>query len=132
MPERLHGESLEASLTVKSLDRSTTWYANVLGFVVDQKHERGGRLIAVSLRAGAVRILLTQDDGAKGFDRVKGEGLSFQITIRQSVDAVAAELKRHGAVLDTEPTTVPWGARIIRFRDPDGFRYTLSSTEGAN
>jgi hypothetical protein len=32
------------------------------------------------------------------------------------------------SILDTEPTTVPWGARIIRFRDPDGFRFTLSST----
>ena len=103
-----------------------------MGFVVDQRHERGGRLIAVSLRAGAVRILLTQDDGAKGLDRVKGEGLSLQISIRQSVDAIAAEFKRQGGVLDTEPTTFPWGARVIRFRDPDGFRFTLSSTEGAN
>ncbi len=128
MPEQLDGVSLEASLTVKSLEQSTTWYTTVLGFVVDQKHERGGKLIAVSLRAGAVRILLTQDDGAKGWDRVKGEGLSFQITTRQSVDSIAAEFKRHGAVLDTEPTTMPWGPRIIRFRDPDGFRFTLSSS----
>jgi uncharacterized glyoxalase superfamily protein PhnB len=132
MPEPLHGQSLEASLTVKSLEHSTTWYTSLLGFVVDQRHERGDRLIAVSLRAGAVRILLTQDDGAKGLDRVKGEGLSLQISIRQSVDAIAAEFKRQGGVLDTEPTTVPWGARVIRFRDPDGFRFTLSSTEGAN
>jgi uncharacterized glyoxalase superfamily protein PhnB len=131
MPEPLRGESLEASLTVKSLEQSTAWYTNMLGFVVDQKHERGGRLIAVSLRAGAARILLTQDDGAKGLDRVKGQGLSLQISIRQSVDAVAAEFKRQGGVLDTEPTTFPWGARVIRFRDPDGFRFTLSSTEGA-
>jgi hypothetical protein len=35
------------------------------------------------------------------------------------------------AVLDTEPTTFPWDARVIRFRDPDGFRFTLSSTKGA-
>jgi uncharacterized glyoxalase superfamily protein PhnB len=131
MPEPLHGESLEASLTVKSLEQSTSWYTSVLGFVVDRRHERGDRLIAVSLRAGAVRILLTQDDGAKGMDRAKGEGLSFQITIRQSVDTIAAEFKRHGGILDTEPTTLPWGARIIRFRDPDGFRFTISSTEGA-
>jgi uncharacterized glyoxalase superfamily protein PhnB len=131
MPEPLRGESLEASLTVKSLEQSTAWYTNMLGFVVDQKHERGGRLVAVSLRAGAARILLTQDDGAKGLDRVKGQGLSLQISIRQSVDAVAAEFKRQGGVLDTEPTTFPWGARVIRFRDPDGFRFTLSSTEGA-
>ena len=131
MPEPLHADSLEASLTVKSLEQSTSWYTDMLGFVVDRRHERQGRLIAVSLRAGAVRILLTQDDGAKGLDRAKGEGLSFQITTRQSVDAVAAEFKRRGGILDTEPTTVPWGARIIRFRDPDGFRFTLSSTDTA-
>jgi catechol 2,3-dioxygenase-like lactoylglutathione lyase family enzyme len=103
MLEPLHGESLEASLTVKSLDLSTSWYTDMLGFVVDQRHERGGKPIAVSLRAGAVRILLTQDDGAKGLDRVKGEGLSLQITIRQTVDAIADEFKRRGGVLDTEP-----------------------------
>jgi uncharacterized glyoxalase superfamily protein PhnB len=131
MPEPLNGESLEASLTVKNLEQSTSWYTSVLGVVVDQRHERGGKLIAVSLRAGAVRILLSQDDGSKGLDRAKGEGLSFQITIRQSVDAIAAEFKRRGGVLDTEPTTLPWGVRIIRFRDPDGFRFTLSSSEGA-
>ena len=116
---------------MKSLEQSTSWYTSVLGFVVEQRHERGGKPIAVTLRAGAVRILLTQDAGSKGLDRVKGEGLSFQITIRQSVDAIAVEFKRRGGVLDTEPTTVPWGARIIRFRDPDGFRFTLSSSEGS-
>ncbi len=130
MPEPLDGERLEASLTVKSLEQSTSWYTNLLGFAVDQRHERGGKLIAVSLRAGSVRILLTQDDGAKGLDRVTGEGLSLQITIRGSVDAVAAAFKQGGGVLDTEPTTMPWGPRIIRFRDPDGFRFTLSSDEG--
>ena len=131
MPEPLQGDSLEASLTVKHLEQSTSWYTGVLGFAVERKHERAGKLIAVTLCAGAVRILLTQDDGAKGLDRAKGEGLSLQITTPQSVDAVAAEMGRHGGVLDTEPTTMPWGVRIIRFRDPDGFRFTLSSPHAA-
>jgi uncharacterized glyoxalase superfamily protein PhnB len=131
MPDPLHGDSLEASLTVKQLDQSAAWYADVLGFVVERKHERDGKLIAVTLRAGAVRILLTQDDGAKGLDRPKGDGFSLQITTPQSVDAVAAQIKRHGSALDTEPTTMPWGVRIIRFRDPDGFRFTLSSPHAA-
>ena len=129
MPDPLSADSLEASLTVKDLDRSTSWYTEMLGFAVDKKHERGGRLIAVSLRAGAVRILLTQDDGAKGLDRAKGDGFSLQITTRRGVDAIAEEFKRRGGVLDTEPTTAPWGPRFIRFRDPDGFRFTLSSTD---
>jgi len=33
-----------------------------------------------------------------------------------------------GSTLDTEPTTMPWGVRILRVRDPDGFRLTISST----
>jgi uncharacterized glyoxalase superfamily protein PhnB len=131
MPEQLHGDSLEASLTVRDLARSVAWYTDVLGFAVDRKYERDSKMIAVSLKAAAVRILLTQDDGAKGLDRSKGEGMSLQITTHQSADALAAAIKRQGAVLDTEPVTMPHGARIFRLRDPDGFRLTISSTQPA-
>ena len=124
----LQGDSLDASLTVKNLEASTTWYTTVFGFTVDRRHERGGKLIAVSLRAGAVRILLTQDDGSKGLDRIKGEGFSMQITTKQNADELAAAIKAHGVTLDTEPMTAPHGPRIFRVRDPDGFRFTISST----
>ena|SRR2546426_7897839 len=66
--------SLSASLTVKDLETSLAWYHGVVGFTVDRKHEREGKLRAVSLKAGDVRILISQDDGAKGSDRVKGVG----------------------------------------------------------
>ena len=122
----LTGESLDASLTVSDLVRSVAWYVDVLGLKVDRRHEREGKLIAVSLKGGSIRLLLAQDDGAKGFDRVKGEGMSLQITTRQDVDAIAASIKAQGGVLDTEPTTFPW-ARAFRLRDPDGFRFTISS-----
>lgn len=79
MPEPLLADRLEASLTVSHLERSASWYVDMLGFTVDQRHERDGRLIAVSLRAGAVRILLTQDDGAKGLNRARGEGFSLRM-----------------------------------------------------
>ncbi|WP_337171363.1 VOC family protein [Gemmatimonas aurantiaca] len=126
MPEALHGENLQASLTVRSLERSANWYCEGLGFVEDRRHERDGRLVAISLCAGAVRILLTQDDGTKGVDRHKGEGMSLQLTTHDSVDAIAARLVAYGVRLDTEPTTAPWGVRIIRVRDPDEFRWTIS------
>lgn len=35
MPEQLKGDSLEASLTVENLEKSATWYADVLGFSED-------------------------------------------------------------------------------------------------
>ena len=89
MPQELLADSLEASLTVNRLEDSVAWYGNTLGIVVDRRYERDGKLIAVSLRAGAVWSL------------------------------------------DTEPVTMPHGARILRLRDPDGFRLTVSSTPAA-
>jgi uncharacterized glyoxalase superfamily protein PhnB len=123
----LHGLELAASLTVGDLERSMAWYRDVLGFAVDRKHEREGRLMAVSLAAGAVRVLMTQDDGAKGSDRTKGAGFSLQITTDQNIDELAAHIADAGTVLDTPPTDTPWGPRMFRVRDPDGFRWTISS-----
>ena len=127
LPESFRGRNLSASLTVKDLHRSLDWYRNVLGFTVDQKHEREGMLVAVSLKAGAVRILLGQDDGAKGLDRAKGEGFSLMITTAQDVNEIAAGIKARGGTLDSEPADAPWGARFFRLRDPDGFKLTIST-----
>ena len=127
LPESFRGRSLSASLTVKDLEASLGWYRNVLGFTLDQRHERDGVLRAVSLRAGNVRILLGQDDGAKGWDRQKGEGISLMITTAQDVDEYARLIEQRGGALETTPTTVPWGARMFRIRDPDGFALTISS-----
>jgi uncharacterized glyoxalase superfamily protein PhnB len=126
-PESFRAVSLNASLTVKDLGKSVAWYRDVIGFTVDKEHERGGRLMAVALKAGAVRILLNQDDGAKGLDRAKGEGFSLQFTTAQSVDAVANRIKAAGGTLGSEPADMPWGARVFRVQDPDGFKLAFSS-----
>jgi lactoylglutathione lyase len=119
--------ALTASVTVADLAKSMAWYRDVIGFEVTQQREREGKLRAVSLQAGDVRILLNQEDGAKGWDRVKGEGLSLQFTTRGSVDEVAARIKSSGYALDTEPADMPWGVRMFRMRDPDGFKLVFSS-----
>ncbi len=125
-PESFRARSLQASLTVKDLRLSTAWYRDVLGFFVGQQFERDGKLRAVELRAGAVQILLTQDDGARGLDRQKGEGFSLQITTTQDVDELARRIKERGATLRTEPADV-MGARAFRLVDLDGFKLTISS-----
>ena len=126
----LLAQSLDASLTVADVRRSVAWYRDVLRFSVDREFERAGRVFAVSLRAGTIRILLTQEDGARGVDRVKGEGFSLQITTAQDIDALASNAKRAGAALDSEPVDA-WGARVFRLRDPDGFRFVISSPRDA-
>ena len=124
-PGPLSGQSLEASLTVADLKRSVAWYREVLGFTMDREFERDGRLFATSLRAGRVKILLAQDDGAKGLDRVKGKGFSLQITTADDIDLLAERARRGGA---SEANPVDgWGVRVFRLRDPDGFRWVVSS-----
>jgi uncharacterized glyoxalase superfamily protein PhnB len=122
----LLAQSLDASLTVADVRRSAEWYRDVLGFTIDREFERDGRHFAARLLAGTIRILVTQEDGAKGLERVKGAGFSLQITTAQDIDALASNAKRAGAVLDTEPTDA-WGVRVFRLRDPDGFRLVFSS-----
>lgn len=126
-PETFRARSLNASLTVRDLETSLAWYCDALGFTVDKRHERGGKLFAVSLVAGDVRILLNQDDFSKGKDRPKGEGFSLQIVTTQDVDAIAQRIRDHGGVLASEPADMPWGARVFRVEDPDGFRFAISS-----
>lgn len=125
-PESLRARELTASLTVKDLPKSVAWYRDVLGCTVDRETEQDGKLRSVALKAGEVRILLNQDDGAKGWDRVKGVGCSLRLVTVQPIDQIAARIKAAGGTLELEPIDRPWG-RLFRLRDPDGFLLVISS-----
>jgi uncharacterized glyoxalase superfamily protein PhnB len=126
-PESLRVSELSVSLTVNDLQKSLAWYRDVVGFHVDKEHMRNGKLAAVSLKAGMVSILIGQDNGAKGKDRVKGVGMSLFITTQQNIDEIAQRIVDAGGTLETQPTDMPWGPRVFRLRDPDGFLLTISS-----
>ncbi len=126
MTTALHGIEISAALTVRDVHASLAWYRDVFGFAVAREFVRDDRLMGVSLRAGAVKVLIMQDDGAKGLDREKGEGFSCQITTNQNIDDFANAIVARGAVLTTQPADI-MGARAFRLRDPDGFRWTISS-----
>jgi uncharacterized glyoxalase superfamily protein PhnB len=126
-PESFRARTLAASLTVKDLQQSLAWYRDVVGFTVDRQHERDGKLQAVSLKAGDVQLLIGQDNGAKGWDRVKGEGFSLQLTTAQDIDDLARRIKERGGTLESEPADMPWGARVFRLHDPDGFKLVIAS-----
>lgn len=126
-PEAFHARELTASLTVADIAKSLAWYRDVVGFAVEREHEREGVLRAVSLRAGEVRLLIGQDDGARGHDRAKGEGFSLMLTTAQDVDEIARRIRERGGALASEPADTPWGMRAFRLVDPDGFRLVISS-----
>jgi uncharacterized glyoxalase superfamily protein PhnB len=123
----LAAKSLTPGLTVNDLQRSITYYGG-LGFTVEERWENDGQLRGVMLKAGEVRIGLSQDDWAKGRDRVKGVGMRIWIGTDQDVDQVAAAAKAAGIRFDREPHDTPWGARAFEVTDPDGFKLTISTT----
>ena len=119
-------QTLSVSLTVASLEASVAWYRDVIGFAVAREYAPRGTLVAVALRAGSVELLLTQDTGALGAERVKGQGFSMQLTTTQDIDALAAAIVARGGVLEDPPFDAR-GARAFRLRDPDGFKLVFSS-----
>lgn len=123
---RLEATGFSVSLTVDDLGASLSWYRDVLGFVAEREFERAGIPFAVRMRAGSVALLLTQDNGSRGAQRIKGEGFSLQFTTSQNIDDLATRAKAHGVALDTDPADA-WGARVFRLRDPNGFRLVISS-----
>src|SRR2546426_4085763 len=48
-----------------------SWYRDVLGFVVGERWEDGGKVRGIQMKAGACDVMLGQDDFAKGRDRKK-------------------------------------------------------------
>jgi uncharacterized glyoxalase superfamily protein PhnB len=125
-PETLRLRGAAIGLTVNDLQRSLSWYRDVLGFVVTDEWRSEGKLQGVEMRAGAVEIFLGQDDWKKGRDRVKGEGLRIYGRTVQDVDQLAAVIEGRGGVLAHEPRTQPWGERDFGLVDPDGFKITIS------
>jgi uncharacterized glyoxalase superfamily protein PhnB len=124
--ESFQAREMTASLTVADLRKSVAWYRDAVGFLVDREMERDGQLRSVAVSAGSVRILLNLDDGKKGMNRTKGEGFSLQLITPQSVDDIAKRIKAAGGTLDSDPADMPWGVRMFRVRDPDGFKIAIS------
>jgi uncharacterized glyoxalase superfamily protein PhnB len=123
---RLQAKTVSPTLTVDNLQRSVAFFEG-LGFGIEERWEEKGVLLGVTLRAGEVRINLTQDDWNKGRDRQKGIGMRIFVETTQNVDQLAADARKAGVVLDGEPHDTPWGSRAFDATEPSGFRVTIVS-----
>lgn len=125
----LRATTMGCSLTCKDVEASIRWYRDVIGFALGQKFERDGKVVGASMTSGDVRIILNQDDGKLGWDRIKGQGLYLQINVESpaDVDSAATRIKTAGGALLDEPADRPWGVRMFHFRDLDGFKLGVST-----
>ena len=123
MNSGFNSKGVRTSLTAKDLPKSITWYRDVLGCEVAYQMDN-----SAGLKAGDAFIYLNQDDGKKGWDRVKGEGFALQFMVEKgSVDEVASRIKAAGGRLETDPADMPWGQRMFRVNDPDGYRLSIAA-----
>ena len=124
--ESLHGRGVMPSLTVNNLQQSLDFFDG-LGFEVEDKWEVEGKLLGAMLKAGDARLGLSQDDGKKGLNRVKGVGLRIYIEAADDIDQVAARAKAAGISLAKEPHDTEWGTRAFEVTEPSGFLLTIAS-----
>ena len=114
------------SLTVDNLQCSLDFFAG-LGFEVEDRWEENGQLLGVMLKAGDVQLGLSQDDGKKGRDRMKGVGMRLYVETRDNIDDLAARAKAAGLTLTSEPHDTEWKSRAFEVTEPSGFLLTISS-----
>ena len=121
--------TLGCSLTCKDLEASIRFYRDAIGLMVAQTFESDGKVAAAVVAAGDCRIVLNQDDGKLGWDRIKGQGFYLQINVvaPADVDAAAARIKAAGGTLLDEPADRSWGVRMFQFKDLDGFKLGVST-----
>jgi uncharacterized glyoxalase superfamily protein PhnB len=125
----LNATTLGCSITCKDVVASLRFYNEALGFALAQQFEREGKVVGAIISAGDIRIVLNQDDGKLGWDRIKGQGFYLQINVAAyaDVDAAAARIKAAGGALLNEPADRPWGVRMFQFKDLDGFKLGVST-----
>jgi uncharacterized glyoxalase superfamily protein PhnB len=126
-PQSLKFTSVSPSFTVDNLQKSLTWYTDIVGFKIGEKWERDGKLMGVELKAGDIVFMIGQDDWKKGRDRRKGEGFRIYCETKQDLDALARAIESRGGTLYSPPADTPWGTRDFSLNDPDGFKITIAT-----
>jgi lactoylglutathione lyase len=116
----INATNLSCSITCKDLAASIGFYRDAVGFTVEHSYEHEGKVVAAVVAAGDCRIVLNQDDGKLGWDRIKGQGFYLQVNV------AGARIKAGGGTLLSEPADQPWGARMFQFKDLDGFKLGVS------
>jgi uncharacterized glyoxalase superfamily protein PhnB len=122
----LNATGMMPSLTVNNLQQSLDFF-NGLGFEIEDRWEENGKLLGAMLKAGDARLGLSQDDGKKGTNRVKGVGIRIYIEAADNIDQVAARAKASGITLTREPHDTEWGSRAFEVTEPSGFLLTIGS-----
>lgn len=118
------------SLSVIDLDRSTEWYREVLGFVIDSRVEGDG-FLRNRLRhpSAGITLTLTAHEAGDGepFDerRTGMDHVSFAVPSIEDLHNVKADFEARGIEHSEVKPTASGAGGMITFRDPDNIQLEL-------
>lgn len=122
------------ALTVRDLERSKQWYADVLGWQPLFEGDDNGILVAFGvLSGGQVGVGLRQhpaaDQGGFSPDRLGLDHVSFVVSSRAELDEWHAHLEGKGATV-SPIAEAPYGS-VLSFKDPDGIALEAFALPGS-
>jgi catechol 2,3-dioxygenase-like lactoylglutathione lyase family enzyme len=115
------------TLFTEDLEQAKKFYQDVFGLPIDYEDANSAvfkfgdtlvNLLKVSEATGLI-------EPAKVGNRESGARYVFTIRV-EDVDALCAELVRHGVILLNGPMDRPWGVRTASFMDPAGHIWEIA------
>ena len=103
-------------LAPNDLDRSVTWYRDILGLRVYREFGAAGQVAGVVFFMAGSALELS---GAGARPAGLGHGLLLWLQV-PDVDAEHARLAAAGVTVRRPPSDMPWGLRECWIEDPDG------------
>ncbi|MBM9469202.1 VOC family protein [Nakamurella leprariae] len=114
-------------LNTPDLDRSLTFWRDLLGGVVEYRFPESGPADYVSLTLGASHLGLgANPDAGPASDAPAAIWL-----YTDDCDVLVERLRAAGVPVVEEPQDQPWGERTAQVRDPDGLTVHLGQPGGA-
>lgn len=110
------------TLRVSDLERSRSFYSDVLGFDVEVHHDR------LRFTVGPTRVILrsplegTPTDDRFSERRIGLDHISFGVEDRQSLERLVERLERHDADTEGIEANADPKTEFVAFRDPDNIQ----------
>jgi lactoylglutathione lyase len=115
------------TLFAEDLERSKSFYVDVFGLPLIYEDENSAVFRFANTGINLLRVAAADDLIKPGVVASRDAGSRLQFTIHvDDIDAVCADLARHGVDLLNGPMNRPWGVRTASFTDPGGHIWEIA------